>query len=278
MNLTEPPVLKAFLAKHGVKAKKGLGQHFLTSSRVVQAICDQVADFASVLEIGPGPGLLTGPLCERVPQVIALEVDERMPELLAESAPGAQVILADALKADIGEILSGMPAPRALVSNLPYYITGPLLGRIADQAERLNMAVLMMQAEVGRRILAEAGNRERGALSVFLQTVFEIKKVVNVPPGCFSPPPKVDSIVLAFKPTGQIYSDKLREFVRQGFGQPRKTAANNLAAAFEGRVNAVAALTTAGLKESVRPHEITNEQWPILFRTRKDLRSASEGP
>lgn len=264
MNLTDPQTLKPFLAKHGVTAKKGLGQHFLTSSRVVNAICDAVSGCAAVLEIGPGPGILTGPLGERVDRVVALEIDERMPILLAESAPNAKIILGDALIEDLGAILKELPEPRAVVSNLPYYITGPLLGRIADQAEQIACAVLMMQMEVGKRILAQTGNRERGALSVYLQTVFQVERVASVPPGSFSPPPKVDSVVLKFIPTGVPYPEVLREFVRTGFTQPRKTLSNNLLPVFGSREAVDAAIAGVGLGSSVRPHELTNEQWKAL--------------
>lgn len=153
VNLADPVRLKEFLQAHGIGAKKALGQHFLISSRAVNAIVATAADCASVLEIGPGPGILTGPLTETC-AVSALEIDERMPALLADSAPEARILAGDALQIDLRAVLEGLSEPRAIVSNLPYYITGPLLQRIAEVRDRIAFATLMMQREVANRILA----------------------------------------------------------------------------------------------------------------------------
>ncbi len=256
MNLADPGLLKSFLARHGLSARKGLGQHFLTSAKVVGAIVEATGDVDGVLEIGPGPGILTGPLSEGR-TMIAIELDDRMIPALQESAPGVTIYQEDALKSDLGERLRELPAPRAVVSNLPYYITGPLLGAIADVSAEWSVAVLMMQREVGVRILAQAGNRERGALSVRMQAEFEIRKVIDVPPGAFSPPPRVDSIVLSLRPTSTRFSAEMIRLVRAGFAQPRKTLSNNLQAAGFDRT----AVERAGLEAGIRPHFLTLSDW-----------------
>src|SRR5579871_5760124 len=194
MDLADPKTLTAFLAAHGIRASKGLGQHFLCSRPAVDAIVDRVRSVKGVLEIGPGPGVLTGPMSE-IAEVTALEIDPRMIELLKDSAPKAQVLQIDALKGDLSEVLAGLPTPRAVVSNLPYYITGPLLTKISEARGRFQVAVLMMQREVADRVVAEAGNSNRGSLSVYLQSQFNIELVKRVPAGAFLPPPKVDSTV-----------------------------------------------------------------------------------
>ncbi len=260
MNLTDPQTLKPFLAKHGVTAKKGLGQHFLTSSRVVNAICDAVSGCAAVLEIGPRPGILTGPLGERVDRVVALEIDERMPILLAESAPNAKIILGDALIEDLGAILKELPEPRAVVSNLPYYITGPLLEVILQARDGWDSAVLMTQREVGEKILAPVGDRNRGALSVFVELMTTVTRVCNVPPGAFLPPPKLESVVLQFHPTPIALPDRFQLFLHQGFAQPRKTLANNLLAAGYRRE----LVEECGLDAQIRPHQVSLASWQQL--------------
>jgi 16S rRNA (adenine1518-N6/adenine1519-N6)-dimethyltransferase len=265
VNLADAPTLKAFLQRHGAWARKGLGQHFLCSAKAVQGIVSRCMGCAGILEIGPGPGVLTSPLSS-FSHVIALEVDEAMIDALGESAPEADVRRADALKADLTAILTELAAPRAVVSNLPYYITGPLLTAVAGARRSFDRAVLMMQKEVGMRVLAPAGSSERGSLSVFLQAQFAISKVLDVPAGAFYPPPKVDSVVLEFVPLESDLGDDFFGFVRMGFTQPRKTLANNLATGLKVAREAVHEwLRACGLDERVRAQELDLDAWRRLF-------------
>lgn len=267
MNLTDPGVLAALLARHGLRAQKGLGQHFLTSATVVRRIVDAVAEAKGILEIGPGPGVLTRPLSETA-TLRALEFDSGMVPVLAESAPKAEVVAADALKADLRAHLQALPAPRAVVSNLPYYITGPLLEKIGEAWEHWGLAVLMMQREVGNRILAPPGHPERGALSVCLQAQFELRKLCDVPAGAFTPPPKVESVVLVLRPhdlpVPVEHWQAWRGLVRSCFRMPRKTIANNLAATV-GKTDAERILSDAGIDRRLRPQALDQDAWTRLF-------------
>lgn len=263
MNLTDPGELKALLARHGLVNQKKWGQHFLVSRPVVDAIVGSVAAFQGVLEVGPGPGVLTHDLCTSHP-VIAYEVDPVAVSVLTESAPSAVIRHEDALAVDLGAALGELPEPRAIVSNMPYNITGPLLTLFARHRGLIGQATLMMQKEVGERILAQPGNSDRGSLSVFLQFQFEIRKLCNAPKGAFFPPPKVDSVVLVLTPRPDSPDDKLLDRIRVCFAQPRKTLLNNLLAIFP-REEAVARLGRAGLAESVRPHQLTQEQWLVVL-------------
>lgn len=260
MNLSDRGELVGFLRRHGLAPEKGLGQHFLCSPKVVQTIVDAVPVGASVLEIGPGPGILTGPV-SGAHATIALELDERMVALLAESAPRAEIVRGDALAVDLHSLLGRLPEPRAVVSNLPYYITGPLLDRIARASNLWVVAILMMQREVGDKILAKPGDRARGAISVRMQAEFEVSKLCSVPPGAFLPPPKVDSVVLRFEPIRCDLPEEFFLFVQRGFAQPRKTLANNLAAAGFGRE----VVERAGMAGTVRPHQLTHGEWSRLW-------------
>ena len=234
MNLSDSGMLREFLFRHRIYATKGLGQHFLCSEETVEGI------------------------------LYVLEVDPRMTPALAECAPNAEVRIGDALQSDLASILSELPFPRAVVSNLPYYITGPLVTRIAEASASWDKAVLMMQKEVGERILAEPGNSDRGSLSVYLQSQFRIEKVIDVPPEAFEPPPKVDSVVLQFSPLGVRYEERFYEFVRSGFKQPRKTLANNLVATGLSRELVSARLEASGLDERIRPHMLTLDDWKSI--------------
>lgn len=262
MRLDDPRTLKAFLGKHGLVATKGLGQHFLCSGSVVDRIVARVSACAGVLEIGPGPGVLTSPISEAGIKTIALELDPRMVEALKESAPRADVRPMDALKADLEAVLLELPTPRAVVSNLPYYITGPLITRIAESKAHWSKAVLMMQREVAQRVMAAERQPERGSLSVYLQAQFAISLVGKAPAGAFLPPPKVDSTVLELTPLAarENETDVLR-LVRLGFTQPRKTIVNNLSTHFGGRERVQEALQSRGLVPLARPQELSVREW-----------------
>lgn len=268
MKLYDPGTLKPFLGRHGISPSKGLGQHFLCSRDVVFSIVREFASCQGVCEIGPGPGVLTGPVSELAVKMIALELDDRMISALAESAPLAEARKADALKVDLLSILRELPEPRGIVSNLPYYITGPLLGKIADARSEIAVAVLMMQKEVAARLLAQPGNADRGAMSVFFQAQFEISHVIDAPARVFLPPPKVDSTVLRFIPRPDSVSAAIFELVRLGFAQPRKTLANNLVAGLHRpREEMAVAIGAVGLGEKARPHDVTLEQWILLHES-----------
>ncbi len=210
-----------------------------------------------MLEIGPGVGVLTKPLFEVCEDVVVVELDKRFVEVLGSVVPAAQIVQADALKTNLRELLTEMREPRCIVSNMPYNITGPLLGKVCECRGLFRNAVLMMQKEVGERVLAKPGSSARGALSVSMQLQFDIKKVCDAKAGAFLPPPKVDSIVLDFTPTVPEFDlDKVLRVVRTGFTQPRKTLANNLADKYD--------KTKIGLPVNIRPHQLTNAEWVAL--------------
>jgi 16S rRNA (adenine1518-N6/adenine1519-N6)-dimethyltransferase len=267
LNLCERGELIGFLRKHGVEVDKGLGQHFLCSRPSVVAIVEAASGFPGVLEIGPGPGILTQSLSEKAEKMIAVEIDERMNAMLAVSAPKCEVRNQDALRANLPEIFAELPTPRVLVSNMPYYITGPLLNVFAASRSHFDRAVLMMQREVGFKIAAKAGKRERGALSVNLQTQFHIRHVRDVFAKEFLPPPKVDSIVLEFIPRHDEFDPEFYKLVKAGFSQPRKTMANNLANTLRmDRAIAIERIESVGLSASIRANELTEEDWLALYK------------
>ncbi len=266
--LYDPGALKSFLGRHGISAAKGLGQHFLCSGPIVAKIVESLSDMRGVLEIGPGPGVLTGPISESCDKMIALELDSRMEEALKDSAPKATVLRVDALETDLGAILAELPEPRGVVSNLPYYITGPLLTRIAECRSLFSKAVLMMQKEVAQRVMAPAGNRNRGSLSVFLQSQFDIATIAQAPAGAFMPAPKVDSSVLAFTPAdnASCVGEGLFRLARFGFTQPRKTLANNLIAGLhKQREEVETALQSASIPVAARAQDVELEKWCELL-------------
>lgn len=266
MNLADPATLQRFLAAQGIKATKGLGQHFLCSESVVDAIVHRVSHCHGILEIGPGPGVLTGRLAEQAVRVVAIEVDQRMVRALRISAPSVDVLQIDALNIDLSAVLATLPNPRAVVSNLPYYITTPLIEIIARARASYDLVVLMMQREVARRIIAPPRSGDRGSLSVYLQATFEIHHVIEAPAAAFLPPPKVDSAVLSFVPKRDLNLDEpFFEFVRIGFTHPRKTLVNNLIVGLQLSREAAGSLVEAsGLTPLARAQELTQAEWVRL--------------
>ncbi|HEX7466915.1 MAG TPA: 16S rRNA (adenine(1518)-N(6)/adenine(1519)-N(6))-dimethyltransferase RsmA, partial [Usitatibacter sp.] len=182
------------------RAKKRFGQHFLTDKHYLARIADAIAprESDSMVEIGPGTGILTEALAPRLAHLHAIEIDRDLAADLAARFPAGKLTVhrADALDFDF----AALPAPLRVVGNLPYNVSTPILFRIAAIAERLQDAVFMLQKEVVERMVAAPDTEAYGRLSVMLQYRFEMALLFRVPPGAFTPPPKVDSAVVLMKP------------------------------------------------------------------------------
>ena len=250
-------------------AKKGYGQHFLSDPRILGRIVAGagVQPGERVLEIGPGPGALTRTLLGAGALVWAVEADPRMVEHLeAETLPGLRLIAGDALGLDYRALAGEAGGPFRLVANLPYNISGPLLALLLRQREAFVSLTLMLQKEVADRLLAPAGGRTRGRLSVLAQCFCELRPLLRVPPGAFRPPPKVDSAVVRLDPRGAPPAplrdeETLWRVVRHGFGQRRKMLRNTLRGICP---DPLLLLAAAGLTGTERPEALTVEQWISL--------------
>ena len=227
------------------RAKKRFGQHFLTDhhyvSRIVAAVAPRRNDV--LVEIGPGAGAITAPLSAALDHLYAVEVDHDLAEALRARFPAANftVFDADVLRFDFS-ILG--PRFRA-VGNLPYNISTPFLFHLATFAEQLVDGTFMLQKEVVDRMVAAPDTAAYGRLSVMLQYRFQMQRLFDVPPGAFTPPPKVDSAIVRMAPlpaTRLRAADETRfaTFVAAGFGQRRKTLGNTLKPFLA--ANAIAAL------------------------------------
>src|SRR5207237_835570 len=252
-----PAAWAAILDRHDVRAATGIGQHFLVDRAALSAIVEaaRIGADDDVLEIGPGPGVLTAALADRARSVTAVEIDERVVAVLDDALGGrdnVRVIRADALDVDLYAL--GERAPTRIVANLPYQITSPLLMRLLADPRRPPLMVVLVQEEVARRIVAQPGDaRERGFLSVFVQSFATPSIVRRVLARSFRPPPKVDSAVVAlqshpapaFAPLDQ---HRFLALVSDAFRHRRKQLRGPLG--FEAAVprdRADAALRTAGI-------------------------------
>jgi 16S rRNA (adenine1518-N6/adenine1519-N6)-dimethyltransferase len=215
-----------YLKKYGVKLKKHLGQVFLSDDRIAKRIVKEVGLTPEdvVVEIGAGAGTLTEELAKTGARVIAYEIDESLAPVLRERLskyPNVELRFEDFLKA------KDIPEGAICVSNIPYSITGLLMEKIIEW--KFKRAIVMVQKEVGERILAKPGKKTYGYLSVVVQTFYEVKKLFDVSRSCFVPNPEVDSTVvdLKRKPVDLDF-EKFKKFVSMIFAKKRKTLKNNL--------------------------------------------------
>ncbi len=254
---------------NSARAKKHLGQHYLTDPRLLARIADAVEATASdtVLEIGPGLGGLTLALAERAGRVVAIEKDRELVPILRARVPGVTVIEADALHAD-WHALAGVartgptPVPGYLVAgNIPYNLTSPLLEK-ALEPPRPARVVFLVQREVAERVAAPPGSHAYGALSVGIQAVARVELGLRVPAGAFTPRPRVDSAVLRLTPLAEpAIGDDLRQAFRRMvvglFGFRRKQLLRGVRELTGwSPVAAAGALERARLPTDVRPETL----------------------
>lgn len=257
--------------------RKELGQHFLRDLAVLDSVVASAGLAAGqrVLEIGPGPGNLTEHLANRVGpagKVVAIEADPQLAAALRGRWGNVEVVEGDAVQTD----LAAFGRFDRIVANLPYLISGPItvafLELLQDPATRWGRAVLMYQAEFAERLLAKAGSGAYGRLSVHAARRVAVRKVRDVPPGCFEPPPKVDSLVVELVPHATppfaVADERAWTAVVDGtFQQRRKQMRNTLPAAVAGlgvtKEKALAVLDAMGLA-SERPEQVAPERFAEL--------------
>jgi len=271
----------------GKPAKKAkLGQNFLADKRAAEKIVGALGDVAHklVVEIGPGKGVLTDLLAARAAHVAAIELDHvlgaqlRMKYALRRNV---EIIEGDVLRIDFARFVgrdAGTAgdtrlhrAPKAqVIGNLPYYITSPILLHLFEHHQHIEQVVIMVQREVADRIAAEPGGREYGLLSATAQLFAEVEKLFTLPPGAFSPPPKVHSTVLrlTIAPRAQKLGVEARaflDFLKLAFAQKRKTLLNNLRQRYDEQA-ARKAIATARLRPDVRAEAVELEKMARVFQ------------
>lgn len=243
-DIATPMRTKEILQKHGFSFKKSLGQNFLVDTNVLNNIvsCTDITKESAVIEVGPGIGALTEHLARRAGKVIAFEIDGRLLPVLEDTMspyPNVTVLYQDVLKADLARIIEEQLADYeniAVVANLPYYITTPIILKFLREKARVSELVIMMQKEVADRITARPGTKAYGSLSIAVQYYMDAEVSLIVPKTVFMPQPNVESAVLRLTRRQQAYTGVIDEeflfTVTQGaFLHRRKTLWNNLQSA-----------------------------------------------
>ena len=258
-------ILKTF----NLRASKRLGQNFLIDAGVVDGILNaaEISAGDEVLEIGPGIGTLTQGLLESGAKVTAVELDKKLPAVLAQTLAGYEnfkLVQGDILKVDVEKL---MPPNFKVVANLPYYITTQILLALMEKKLPITKIVTMVQREVAERMIAAPNSKTYGAMSVAVQFRADVRIAFDVMPESFLPRPEVTSAVVVCdikKSPFQVDEKFFTKVVRASFGQRRKTLLNSLIGAGFNRDAVTNALTSAEIEPSRRAETLSIEDFARL--------------
>jgi 16S rRNA (adenine1518-N6/adenine1519-N6)-dimethyltransferase len=266
---------RRLLRQFDLRARKGLGQHFLIDGEVLKNIiaAAELTSSDTIIEVGPGLGVLTRELAQRARRVIAVELDNKLAAALKQtlaSLNNVTIINDDVLKLEP----ASLAADYKVAANLPYYITSPVLRHFLEASIKPKVMILMVQKEVAEAIAARPG--EMSILSVSVQLYGEPKLISYVPADCFYPPPKVDSAIVRIdlypQPKVAVDEKNFFDLVRAGFSAPRKQLANSLAQGLGiAKADALSLLKAAGIAPQRRAETLSLEEWARLLEEKRDV-------
>lgn len=266
------------MKKYNIKANKNLGQNFLINEEVVKNIvgCSNIEKEDLVIEIGPGLGTLTKYLLEKAGKVICIELDTKMLQILEDRFSlynNFELINNDVLKVDLKNIIEKEKAECKIknvkiVANLPYYITTPIIMKLLEEELELESITVMIQKEVADRLIAVPGQKNTGAITYSVYYYASSEAIMEVPNSSFIPEPEVTSKVIKLNIRKESIvtpkdKEKMFKIIKYAFMQKRKTLLNSLTnnGVFENKQKGTEILNSLGIKENVRPEELTLKQF-----------------
>ena len=266
------------MKKYNIKPNKNLGQNFLINEEVVKNIvgCSNIEKEDLVIEIGPGLGTLTKYLLEKAGKVICIELDTKMLQILEDRFSlynNFELINNDVLKVDLKNIIEKEKAEGKIknvkiVANLPYYITTPIIMKLLEGELELESITVMIQKEVADRLIAVPGQKNTGAITYSVYYYASSEAIMEVPNSSFIPEPEVTSKVIKLNIRKEPIvtpkdKEKMFKIIKYAFMQKRKTLLNSLTnnGIFENKQKGTEILNSLGIKENVRPEELTLEQF-----------------
>lgn len=276
-------VVRELMQRHNLYTRKGLGQNFLLDQNILTRIAES-ADIKTdeyVVEIGPGLGSLTRELAMRSQGVLAVDIDLRLEAVLQETLAdyaNVKIVFQDILKTNIEtELMQAFQLkeiqPYKVCANIPYNITTPIIFQLLEDCPHMHSAILMMQKEVGNRILASPGSKEYGRLTVAAGYYARVEQVLNVSHNCFYPRPEVDSVVLRFTPhkdpVCMTVKDErtFKELLNAAFQQRRKTILNICSGFFKmDKGETELKLQQLGLAPNLRPENLSQQDFIALVK------------
>ena len=282
-DLTSPAVIRAIMNKYSFHCRKSMGQNFLADGNIIKKIIDaaEISPQDTVIEIGPGLGVLTQALCGVAARVITVELDQKLVVILKDllaDCKNLSPVAGDAMEVDFDSLAKQYAGelaqrPYKMLSNLPYYITTPLLLHIVTGGFNYSSLVVMIQQEVAQRIAASPGSKDYGSLSVAVQYYTVPDLLFKVPPTVFIPRPEVGSAVLRMvkrdRPPVEVPDEKIFfKIVRGSFAQRRKTLHNALSAALPalGKEKMLDILNSAGVNPGRRGETLSLEEFAAVTR------------
>ena len=266
------------MKKYNIKANKSLGQNFLISEEVVNAIvnCSEITKDDLVIEIGPGLGTLTKYLLEKAGKVICIELDNRMINILQDRFSlysNFEIINEDVLKVDLREVIKDKKEKEKIkkakiVANLPYYITTPIIMKLLEEELELESITVMIQKEVADRLIAIPGEKNTGAITHSVYYYATSEAILEVPNNSFIPEPEVTSKVIKLNIRKEPVvlpknKEKMFKVIKNAFMQKRKTLLNSLTnnKIFNNKTQGIEILKSLEIEENIRPEELTLEQF-----------------
>lgn len=270
-NIEKPTEIKRILKDYDFAFSSKFGQNFLIDINIINKIVDacEIGEETKVVEVGPGFGALTQILVYKANDVTCYEVDKDLIKVhndIFGEYENCNFVYEDFLKTDLSVYKDVKDI--SFVSNLPYYITTPIINKLVESNIGFNSIVIMMQKEVGERILANPGSKAFGPLTVFIQTYFDIEKVTDVSRNCFMPAPNVDSVVLKLVPKNTIIDRRTQKefekFTKGLFSQRRKKISNNLKQ-YKLTDEIVEKFNALGIDLTDRPEQLTVEEIQQIY-------------
>ncbi|WP_297281683.1 16S rRNA (adenine(1518)-N(6)/adenine(1519)-N(6))-dimethyltransferase RsmA [uncultured Anaerococcus sp.] len=267
--LYSPKVVREIIDLYDFSFKKSLGQNFLIDKNFVDKIVDAAEiEGENVLEIGPGIGTISYEMAKTAKKVVVIEIDKSLIPILEqnlEEFDNVKIINEDILKVDLAKLVEEEFAGESfkVVSNLPYYITTPIIERLITTGLPCSDMTIMVQKEVGQRMVASEVDKEYSSLSVFIRFYTEAKTLVNLPKSVFMPQPKIDSTILNLKL--RIYDknvdqETLFKLVRAGFNKRRKTILNSMSDVVD-KEDLKVAFEKTGLKANLRAENLSIDDY-----------------
>ena len=272
------------LKEHNIKILKKYGQNFLVDQNIIEKIIKNLdPKINNILEIGPGLGAITDNIWKKEKNIVAIEIDKRISKLLNNKYNDKiKIINDDVLKVDFTKIEKEYFNNKkySIISNLPYYITSPIIFKILETTKKCSNFILMMQKEVGERILARQNSKKYNNFSLICQYYCDIKKITSVPASCFFPKPKVDSMVISFKINknfGLSFEEEKEfiNFIKKMFTFNRKTILNNLSIITLDKIIAEKLIKNLNLNTNLRPCNLSLKNCYNLFIEFKRLNNAN---
>ena len=276
MDLCNIKTIRAIMELYGIGFKKEYGQNFLTDADTVCRIAEECCtDSRTILEIGPGIGCMTRELADRAEKVFAVEIDESLMPVLANTlhdTPNVSVVNADIMKTDLDELLGPyLDGGVSVCANLPYYITTPILMKLVESGFPFDYITVMVQSEVADRLCAPVGGKDCGAITASLAYYGEAERLFSVPADLFVPQPKVNSAVVRIRmykePPFALKNEKVFfRTIKASFEQRRKTLPNSLMTGFPelGKARLSEIIESCGISPTIRGERLTLEEFRKL--------------